>query len=78
MSPWLAAILALVLTGFLVQQGPRMRKREEKSDDQFAEAAAPHKLYWRVTHARDDISGIALSIALTNALLAAILATLIK
>jgi hypothetical protein len=73
-----AVVLAIVVCWVLTTQGGRVRQSEEKNDDRFAEAASPHKLYWRVAHARSDISAITLLLGLTNTLLAAILAPLLK
>jgi hypothetical protein len=73
-----AVFLALVICAVLITSGDSIRVKEEKNDDLFAEAAAPHKLYWRVAHARPDISAITLLLAFTNILLAVILATLLK
>jgi hypothetical protein len=73
-----AVLLASAICWFLITRGDSVRVNEEKNDELFAGAAAPHKLYWRVAHARSDISALTLLLSLTNVLLAAILATLLK
>jgi hypothetical protein len=72
----LAMLAAVVVSGLCLWQGCRARIREEQKNS-ISPPVAPHQLRWHITHIRDDISGIALLLGVTNALLAGILATLI-
>lgn len=72
-----AFFVAFAVTTVLLNIGARTRGREEKTNADF-DRVPTHQLGWHITHMRDDVSGIALSTSLTNALLAAILAQLMS
>jgi len=52
-------------------KGDFVRELEEKANKSFERVSA-HQLSWHITHMRGDVSGLAMSIGVTNALLAMI------
>jgi hypothetical protein len=79
--PWaralVAGVIGYVASGYMINRVQRGNRKIEWEVNEQSDELSQSQKDWQIVHIRDDVGSIAGLLAITNALLAAILACLI-